>query len=928
MERKEWKGDGFVKAVPSGDTLVLMSKRSVRGPPPEIRLTLSGIQAPKLGRTDKNDNEAFAWHSREFLRSRMIGKDVKFIVQRSVQNSNRKFGTVILQTGQDLRHVILANGWATIDGRNDEKDIEALEYNQEQAKGQKKGIWQDKNTLGAEDVKRNVASPSDPSALFERLRDKKVDSIIEYVRDGSSFRVQAILDEKNVSLTFNLAGIACPRLGRRARSSEESDVPPEAFSVEAKHFVEVRLLHRRIPIRIKMLSKSGGVFIGEIIHPKGDIGVEILKRGLGRVVDWSVAHVANRSAYVEAEKQAKQDKLRMWKDHVAPKGPLDTFEGRVVEIVSGDTVVVANSSTGVEERVSLSSVRTRRMGARGRDPEPFAFDAREHLRHMLIGKPCKVVVEYERKPQAKTPGVVAVGKAAAPRRYATVTTLGRRKNAAVSLVMQGLAEPVRHRQDDPRSVFYAQLLDAEIKAKRAKRGLHGPAPSGSNRVRDLTQLKGGARKELPALTRAGRMKAIVEYVFSGGRFKLRIPDLNCMVMFALCGLRCPARARRARNPKESDRKGEPMAEEAFAFSRTNLLQRNVTVLVEDADKSGTVLGSMFAPGVDNVGVHMLSKGLARIVEFSADRSKFANDLYSASEAAREARSGVWQFDSTTNEDDAASKDEDIAVAGGKDASVSVKISEVVDGQSFYVHRDEDASTFEKINEGLKAFALKHGTDPRSTSNDDEDAWSPKKGALCAALFGAPPAWYRAEIVAIKDSKATVAYVDFGNRADVALDRLRPLDADLASAKPLALSCKLAFVDVPTLQKDYGKEAAEHLGSLVWDASLKMRVVRYDAREKFYEVLLFSSPAADDDETDDVCVNKSMLASGYGRVDSRARLKSSDLEALVADMREAVSKAHQGHIGIYRYGDPYDDDDDGRYERGRRNGSGDRRRRGN
>lgn len=56
MDRKEWQGDGYVKAVPSGDTLVLMSKKSsVRGPPPEIRLTLSGIQAPKLGRTDKNE---------------------------------------------------------------------------------------------------------------------------------------------------------------------------------------------------------------------------------------------------------------------------------------------------------------------------------------------------------------------------------------------------------------------------------------------------------------------------------------------------------------------------------------------------------------------------------------------------------------------------------------------------------------------------------------------------------------------------------------------------------------------------------------------------------------------------------------------------------------------------------------------------------
>jgi hypothetical protein len=40
-------GAATVKAVPSGDTLLLMG-RSTGGPPPELQLSLSGLTAPKV----------------------------------------------------------------------------------------------------------------------------------------------------------------------------------------------------------------------------------------------------------------------------------------------------------------------------------------------------------------------------------------------------------------------------------------------------------------------------------------------------------------------------------------------------------------------------------------------------------------------------------------------------------------------------------------------------------------------------------------------------------------------------------------------------------------------------------------------------------------------------------------------------------------
>jgi hypothetical protein len=58
------------------------------------------------------------------------------------------------------------------------------------------------------------------------------------------------------------------------------------------------------------------------------------------------------------------------------------------QIVSGDTIVVTDSAGGQQRRVSLSSIRTPKIGRRDdpRSAEPYAREAREDLRQRLIGK--------------------------------------------------------------------------------------------------------------------------------------------------------------------------------------------------------------------------------------------------------------------------------------------------------------------------------------------------------------------------------------------------------------------------------------------------------------------------------------------------------------------------------------------------------------
>jgi staphylococcal nuclease domain-containing protein 1 len=134
--------------------------------------------------------------------------------------------------------------------------------------------------------------------------------VIEYVFDGSRFRVQ-ITDPEMAStglqfanFTLIVGGVASPRVG-----SSRSDPPTESepFADEAKAFVETRLLHRELKISLHGTDKSGICAVGTIHHPRGNIGVELLKNGLARVSDWSarMMNPLDIPAFRVAENNAK-----------------------------------------------------------------------------------------------------------------------------------------------------------------------------------------------------------------------------------------------------------------------------------------------------------------------------------------------------------------------------------------------------------------------------------------------------------------------------------------------------------------------------------------------------------------------------------------------------------------------------------------------
>ena len=145
-----------------------------------------------------------------------------------------------------------------------------------------------------------------------------VTCVIEYIFDGSRFRVHVTDPElapaglQYANFTLILGGVASPRVG-----NPRSDPPTqsEPFADQAKQFVEARLLHRELKISLHGTDKSGICAVGTVHHPRGNIGVELLKNGLARVSDWSarMMNPLDIPAFRVAENNAKVsvDRLRV-----------------------------------------------------------------------------------------------------------------------------------------------------------------------------------------------------------------------------------------------------------------------------------------------------------------------------------------------------------------------------------------------------------------------------------------------------------------------------------------------------------------------------------------------------------------------------------------------------------------------------------------
>ncbi|TMS02706.1 Staphylococcal nuclease domain-containing protein 1 [Larimichthys crocea] len=419
---------GIVKMVLSGCAIIVRGQPR-GGPPPERQINLSNIRAGAMarraaqGQPEPKDtpDEPWAFQAREFLRKKLIGKEVCFTVEIKT-SLGREYGMVYLgrdTAGENIAESLVNEGLATVrrEGiRGNNPEQARLCELEDQAKASKKGQWSEGGgTHTIRDMKYTIENPRN---FVDSLHQKPINAIIEHVRDGSV--VRALLLPDHYLVTVMLSGVKCPTFKREADGAET----PEPFAAEAKFFTESQLL---------------------------------LKEGFARCVDWSMAvYTQGAEKLRAAERSAKERKVRIWKDYVAPTANLDQkdrqFVAKVMQVVNADAMVVKMNS-GENKTIHLSSIRPPRIEGEEKNKDkdkrfrplydiPYMFEAREFLRKKLIGKKVNVTVDYIRAatgPGESTP-------AFAERTCATVTIGG--INIAEALVSKGLATVIRYRQDD------------------------------------------------------------------------------------------------------------------------------------------------------------------------------------------------------------------------------------------------------------------------------------------------------------------------------------------------------------------------------------------------------------------------------------------------------------------------------------------------
>jgi staphylococcal nuclease domain-containing protein 1 len=625
---------------------------------------------------------------------------------------------------------------------------------------------------------------------------------------------------------------------------------------------------------MKFETYGVAVYVASIKHPKGNIAQALVSNGLAKVSDYSVASVTGGPLQLrEAERKAQAARLRLWKNFVAPqqqKG--SSFNGTVTKIISGDTIVVERDSDGQELKVTLSSIRQPRVKEEGF----YQMEAKEYLRSKLIGKKVSVNLEYKKAAtgdfEERSCGSVFLGS----------------MNVAEALLNKGLAYVIFHKKDDlERSKYYDLYLVAHDKAQKENKGVHSGKEVAPLRIVDASENATKARSFLPSLKRAGKVSAVVEHVMSGNRFKLLVKKDSTKLSFLLGDVRTP----RLGKPGSSQ-KSEPFAEEALRFVQRIVYQRDVEVEIENIDKSGVFIGSLFINGT-NLALLLVQDGLA-FVSNNVSRD-YAKQLTDAENNAQSKDIKIWKL----RNQELRKQEELEAKALPESNAFEIVVSEISAGDTFFYQEVAQGNKLVELMDNLNCSELKALFNPL------------KIGDLVAAQFSEDKAWYRAKVRKVLEggSKYEVFYIDYGNSEVLPKSSLRVLDTVFAAVPGQAKEGKLAFVKSPPVTEEYGAEAAQMLSRLLSSSpTIKAKGIIRDGAVSYLLLLDPSSEASKQNLSMEKALpssyNKEMLRLGYAQMGVIGKRFPEVQKILTPFFEEAKSERR----GMYEYGDYSLDED--------------------
>lgn len=273
-----------------------------------------------------------------------------------------------------------------------------------------------------------------------------------------------------------------------------------------------------------------------------------------------------------------------------------SFFANVKSVLSGDTLVLTSTQNPtLEKTFSLAYVSAPRLSKEGDDP--FAFQSREFLRNLTVGKPVKYTVAYT---------VPGSGREYGSAQLQDGTEL---PDAAVKAGWLRVREDAGKKEESEEILDKIQKLrDFEADAKKDSKGLH----AGTGGVIEVQNDLGGP--DFLNQWKGKTLDAVVERVFSGDRLLVRVllsEKKHLQVMTLVAGIRTPSTERTTNGQTQP---AEEHGNEARAYVESRLLQRTVKVKIVGASPQGQLVAAILHPR-GNIAEFLLQDGLARCNDF-------------------------------------------------------------------------------------------------------------------------------------------------------------------------------------------------------------------------------------------------------------------------------------------------------------------------
>ncbi|KAL7307029.1 hypothetical protein TKK_0000774 [Trichogramma kaykai] len=311
--------DAIILRLNNGETKKVFLS-SIR-PPPRKDKPVAGEDGKIPRAKDFRPLYDIPWmfEAREFLRKKLIGKQVKAVVdyvQPARDNFPEKTCCTVTIGKVNVAEAMVSKGYATVVRYRQNDDQRSSHYNDllvAESKAEKSGnglhAKKDVPLQRIRDVSTDPAAAKSHLQSLKRAREMK--GVVEFVTSGS--RLKIFIPKEYCLITFLLAGVKCPRAARITPGTGGMEAEP--YGQEALEFTRKFCFQKDVDVQVENMENKGSGFIGWLSVEGTNLSVALVEEGLAEVSNF-IEQGEHLKALKAAEERAKAKKVGIWKDRV------------------------------------------------------------------------------------------------------------------------------------------------------------------------------------------------------------------------------------------------------------------------------------------------------------------------------------------------------------------------------------------------------------------------------------------------------------------------------------------------------------------------------------------------------------------------------------------------------------------------------------